>query len=318
MKRINSLIKKSFVALAFLSNSLAYCQKNPQQIEIKDNKYSIINDFQDSLIKETYYDLDKNGVFDLYEKIKCQKKGLLKNSEAHLIQDKNVLEQYEKLSKGIHYKNCKKGYFDNLNSRLKLSEEDNSKSKIQAIDNNKDGIIEEYLKIIESNKNIFSYNYIDEKNNKSFNLLKLTEYDKKTNKIFSQEYQIESEIPLEFKNIKAGEIIGNHNLPKIRPIKIETWDNNQDEKYDEYFYWIENPDKIIEMDFKDLDFDGVFDNFMGFVYDKKTNSISLDLPKEYEEYFNEAINLKLKKGTNLFYCDKKYFKRDLRHYIREN
>lgn len=333
---INKLTKNIFLPLAIYAgvNYSAYSQEkktndsivSPKIIEVIDgnkdsmpDKYFILEDFPDSLIQTVYTDINFDGTFDLLKLDYYDKKKYSINSLSHMVEDdKEILDSYKKLKVGEYFINCGKEEFKRLDLIRRLSKKDLSKSLIRSADNNKDGLADEYLLWDDSKENIFSSKYLDTNYNNSFDLIILKEYDKKTDKIIEKSYDFKNEVPEFFTKLKPEEIIGSEEGQlNLIPTKIQTLDiYPQDGIYDEFTLWQDLPDKIMQIKFSDRDRDKNFD-CLGFFYDKKTNQIGMEVPRDYAEKLSLIKSLNLKKGDTFFYCKKDYFKISLSDYMKK-
>lgn len=333
MTLINKLTKNMFLPLAICTgiNYQAYSQEKKDSIisqkiikvidSNKDktaDKYLILEDFSDSLIQTSYTDIDLNGAFDLLSLENYEKKKYSVQKLSHIIENDTILDPYKELKLGEHFINCEKEEYNKMSLVMKLSKKDSSKTLLKSKDINKDGFSDEYSLWEDSQENIFSFRYLDTNYNKSFDLLVLNEYNKKTNKIIEKTYNFKDKIPEFFTKLKSEENIGSkEGHLDIIQTKIQALDiYPQDGIYDELTLWQDLPDKIMQIKFSDLDRNGQFD-CIGYVYDKKTNQIGVEIPRDYNEKLNIIKNLNLKKGENLFYCKKDHFKKSISDYIKK-
>ena len=322
------------IAGAFSFNSLTYSQEKkmndsitlPKMIKIIDSnrdsipdKYLILEDLLDDIRQTSYTDVDFNGVFDLLNLDYYNKKKFSIESSFYIIEkNKEISDSYKEFKIGEHFINCKKDDLEKLSLIMRLSQKDSSKTLIQAIDKNKDGLSDEYYLWEESEENIFSFRYLDTDYDKNFDLLILNEYDKKANDLTEKSYDFKGKVPELFEKIKPGESIGSkEGYMNLRPTKIQALDiYPKDGIYDKYTLWQDLPDKIMQIKFSNQNQGGNFD-IIGYSYDKKTNSVGIEIPRDYAEKIILIKSLDLKEGDNFFYCDKNHFKTSISDYIKK-
>ncbi|MEK6823513.1 MAG: hypothetical protein AABY06_00615 [Nanoarchaeota archaeon] len=337
MKNLINKITKNIILPSIIYagfNSLIYGQEkkmndsiaSPKIIKIIDSngdslpdKYLILEDLLDSVSQMSYIDIDFNGIFDLLNLDYYDKKKFSIKSLSHIIEnDKEISDSYREFKIGEHFINCKKDDIDRLSLIIRLSKKDSSKTFIRSVDNNKDGFSDEYYLWEESKENIFSSKYLDADYNKNFDLLILTEYDKKTGNILEKLYNFKGKFPELFEKLKPEESIGSkEGYVNIKPTKIQALDvYPKDGIYDKYVLWQDLPDKIMQIKFSDQYHNGNFD-VLGYSYDKKTNGVKMEIPRDYAEKIMLIKSLDLKEGDNFFYCNKNYFKTSISDYIKK-
>ena len=324
MKSLKSIIKKATLPLIFLGSSLVYGQEKGTMILVNDNnkdkiadEYVIIKSSKDSIHRKTISDLDFNQKFDIVKTSDCGIQDYKINEKINFLEEgENPLKKYSQLKIGKHLGKKTQDDLQKIIMRLKYSEMDSSLIKIEALDEDKDGNIDKYCLFEESKNNIFNINYLNEDNDSIFEKIVLKEYNKKKDFVSEKSFAFNKKIPEEFKKLKIDKPLGKGSYLDMEAIKITAWDNNHDSIIDEYFFFEEKPGKVIQMVFKDANLDGKFDQFMGFSYNEKTNSISMDLPKDYMRKFELTRNLDLKHGNNYFYCKRNHFRSFLKDYIK--